>query len=73
MSDARQTVLLVGDEDLVRASAADPLDDAGFRVVEAANADEVRRVLDLRQASFRGLTLVHDETRRRMRERSSAA
>ncbi len=46
MSDARQTVLLVEEEDLVRASAADLLDDAGFRVVEAADADEALRVLE---------------------------
>jgi two-component system, response regulator PdtaR len=36
----RPTILLVEDEILVRLWTADELRDAGFRVVEAANADE---------------------------------
>jgi CheY-like chemotaxis protein len=46
MSDRRETVLLVGDEALLRMAAADLLDDAGFTVVEAASADETLRVLE---------------------------
>ncbi|HEX2552436.1 MAG TPA: response regulator [Microvirga sp.] len=41
----RPTVLVVEDEVLVRMMLADVLDDAGFRVIEAANADEALRVL----------------------------
>lgn len=44
-SVARRTVLVVEDEVLVRMMLADLLDDAGFRVIEAANADEALRVL----------------------------
>ncbi|MBD2749406.1 response regulator [Microvirga sp. BT688] len=39
-------VLLVEDEPLVRMTAADDLDDAGFRVLEAKNADEALVVLE---------------------------
>jgi CheY-like chemotaxis protein len=39
-------VLLVEDEPLVRMTAADELDDAGFRVLEARNADEALVVLE---------------------------
>ncbi len=39
-------VLLVEDEPLVRMTAADELDDAGFRVLEAKNADEALVVLE---------------------------
>jgi CheY-like chemotaxis protein len=41
-------VLVVDDEPLVRMTAADELDDAGFQVLEAANADEALRVLEER-------------------------
>lgn len=41
----RRTVLVVEDEVLVRLMLADVLDDAGFRVIEAANADEALRVM----------------------------
>jgi CheY-like chemotaxis protein len=41
----RRTVLVVEDEVLVRMMLADVLDDAGFRVIEAANADEALRVM----------------------------
>jgi len=40
------TVLLVDDEDLVRASTADMLADIGYRVVEAGTAEEALRKLD---------------------------
>src|SRR5918993_4370111 len=39
-------VLRVGAEPLVRMTAADELDDAGFRVLEAKNADEALVVLE---------------------------
>lgn len=39
-------VLLVEDEGLVRMAAADDLIDAGFSVLEAANADEAIRMLE---------------------------
>jgi signal transduction histidine kinase len=40
------TVLLVDDEDLVRASTADMLTDLGYRVVEAQTAEEALRKID---------------------------
>ena len=42
---SRPVVLVVEDEVLVRMMLADVLDDAGFKVVEAAHADEALRVL----------------------------
>jgi DNA-binding response OmpR family regulator len=39
-SDKRPTVLVVEDEILIRMSLCDDLREAGFRVIEAANADE---------------------------------
>ena len=42
---SRPVVLVVDDEALVRMMLADVLDDAGFKVVEAAHADEALRVL----------------------------
>lgn len=41
----RPLVLVVEDEVLVRMTLADVLDEAGFKVIEAANADEALRVL----------------------------
>ena len=43
----RALILLVEDETLVRMMLADVLDDAGFKVMEAAHADEALRVLAL--------------------------
>jgi CheY-like chemotaxis protein len=43
--DTRALILIVEDEVLVRMSIADVLDDAGYKVIEAANADEALRVL----------------------------
>jgi PAS domain S-box-containing protein len=40
------TVLLVDDEELVRATAADILSDIGYTVVEAASAEEAIRLID---------------------------
>jgi CheY-like chemotaxis protein len=48
VSDARTVLLLVEDEPLVRMFNADVLDDAGFRVVEAANADEAIALFEAR-------------------------
>ncbi|MCC2650053.1 MAG: response regulator receiver protein [Microvirga sp.] len=39
-------VLVVEDQPLVRMTAADELEEAGFRVLEAANADEALEVLE---------------------------
>lgn len=39
-------VLVVEDESFVRMTAADMLDDAGFTVIEASNADAAWRVLE---------------------------
>jgi len=48
-SDARPTgVLRVDDEPLVRALGVDVLEDAGFHVVEAANAHEALQTLESR-------------------------
>jgi CheY-like chemotaxis protein len=49
---AVSTVLIVEDEILVRMHGAEMLEDAGFVVLEAANADEALEILD-------GLDLVH--------------
>lgn len=44
--DKSSVVLVVEDEVLIRLSVADYLRDCGFRVLEAANADEALAVLD---------------------------
>src|SRR3712207_4880032 len=41
----RALILVVEDEALVRMTLVDVLEDAGFKVIEAANADEALRVL----------------------------
>jgi two-component system, response regulator PdtaR len=41
-------VLVVEDEPLVRMTAADELEEAGFQVLEAINADEALKVLEAR-------------------------
>jgi CheY-like chemotaxis protein len=43
--DIRALILVVGDEALVRMMLADVLDDAGFKVMEAAHADEALHIL----------------------------
>ena len=45
MSEDQSTVLLVEDEPLIRLFIAELLEDAGFRVVEAANAAEALVIL----------------------------
>ncbi len=45
-SENSPVVLLVEDEPLVRMAAADDLQDAGFHVLEAANADIALAVLE---------------------------
>jgi CheY-like chemotaxis protein len=42
---ARPLILVVEDEALVRMNLVDVLEDAGFKVIEAAHADEATRVL----------------------------
>ena len=46
MSDFQSTVLLVEDEPLIRLFVAELLEDAGFKVVEAANATEALVLLE---------------------------
>ena len=45
-ADSRGTALVVDDEDGVRMCTADALDDMGYRVVEAASAEEALQALD---------------------------
>lgn len=53
-------VLLVEDEPLVRMTAADELEEAGFQVLEAANADVALAVLEVRSEEVQVLfTDVH--------------
>jgi CheY-like chemotaxis protein len=47
-SDHRRVVLAVEDEPIVRMNMADFLDDAGFKVFEAVNADEAIALLQAR-------------------------
>jgi len=47
-SDSRMVVLVVEDETLVRMFLSDLLDEAGFKVFEAVNADEALAVLQAR-------------------------
>ncbi|WP_341487921.1 response regulator [Pararhizobium sp. A13] len=44
--NANVTVLVVADEPLLRMALADTLDDAGFKVLEATNADDAIVILD---------------------------
>ena len=53
--DGPPVVLLVEDELLVRMTAADELEDAGFEVLEAANADVAMAVLEARSDEVRVL------------------
>lgn len=48
VSEPRMVVLVVEDETLVRMFMADFLDEAGFKVFEAVNADEALTVLQAR-------------------------
>ena len=43
---SRLCILVVDDEPLIRMTAADLLTDAGYNVVEAANADEALRLIE---------------------------
>jgi CheY-like chemotaxis protein len=42
------TVLIVEDEAILRVNAAEIIQDAGFKVMEAANADEAIAILEAR-------------------------
>ena len=69
--EPKATLLLVDDEPLVRMYGVDALEDAGFEVFEASNADEALLVLDQHDevqllfsdvnmpGSMNGLELVH--------------
>jgi CheY-like chemotaxis protein len=48
MSDVKAAVLVVEDEALIRMAAVDLIEGAGYEAVEASNADEAIRVLELR-------------------------
>jgi CheY-like chemotaxis protein len=45
----RPVVLIVEDEFLIRMAAAEAIGEAGFEVIEAANADEAITILEARQ------------------------
>ena len=47
-SDRREVVLVVEDESLIRTSAVDMVEQAGFEAVAASNADEAIRILESR-------------------------
>jgi CheY-like chemotaxis protein len=47
-SEPRMVILIVEDEPLVRMFIADFLDEAGFRIIEAVNADEAITILTAR-------------------------
>jgi len=44
-AEGRKTILVVEDEVLIRMTLADDLREAGFKVLEATNADEAMRIL----------------------------
>ena len=46
---SRQVVLIVEDEALVRMTAVDIIEEAGFEVLEATNADEAILLLEARR------------------------
>ena len=48
MTDPRPTILLVEDEVIIRLGAVDLLEDAGFEVLEAPNADVAIKILEQR-------------------------
>jgi len=52
-------VLIVDDEPLVRLCAVETVEDAGFEVIEAANADEALRILESRSDIHVVFTDVH--------------
>jgi CheY-like chemotaxis protein len=52
-------VLIVDDEPLVRLCAVETVEDAGFEVIEAANADEAIRILESRSDIHVVFTDVH--------------
>jgi len=47
-SDQREVVLVVEDESLIRTSAVDMVEQAGFEAIAASNADEAIRILESR-------------------------
>ncbi|CAM3182381.1 Response regulatory domain-containing protein [Sphingomonas antarctica] len=48
MTDGRRSVLIVEDEPIVRMSACDMMEDAGYDAIEAADADEAIALLESR-------------------------
>jgi CheY-like chemotaxis protein len=71
MAKARPVVLVVEDDTLLRMHAAEMIEEAGFEVIEAANADEAIKLLESRldiaivftdidmPGSMNGLKLAH--------------
>jgi CheY-like chemotaxis protein len=55
----RPVVLVVEDETLLRLSALDMVEDAGFEAIEASNADEAIRILESRNDICAVFTDVH--------------
>lgn len=58
----KPTVLLVEDEPLIRLGVADYLRECGFRVLEAANADDAIAILTARDPEF-GIDVVFSDVR----------
>jgi DNA-binding response OmpR family regulator len=50
-SEPRMVIFIVEDEPLVRMFIADFLDEAGFRIIEAVNADEAITILTSKRSS----------------------
>jgi len=55
----RPVVLVVEDENLIRLSALDMVEDAGFEAIAASNADEAIRILESRNDICAVFTDVH--------------
>jgi CheY-like chemotaxis protein len=57
--DQKPVVLVVEDEDLIRASALEMVEEAGFEAIAASNADEAIRILESRSDIRAVFTDVH--------------
>ena len=59
MTGQRLVVLVVEDENLIRMSAVEMIEEAGFEVIPASNADEAIRILESRNDIRAVFTDVH--------------